>query len=59
MRHRNDDPPETPEICEVCGQEPDNGCECPECPACGVIGDADCYDFHGLARPQEDPNADT
>lgn len=59
MRHRNDDPPEYPEFpCEVCGLDPLQ-CECPECAVCGVIGDPDCYDYHGLARPQEKPNADT
>lgn len=58
MRFRSDDPPLEPEICQVCGFEPDNGCECPECPVCGCIGDPDCYSLHGLARPEGEFNAD-
>ncbi len=43
----------TDEPCEICGQNPDGDCLCPECPECGGVGDPGCYDKHGLVRTQE------
>jgi hypothetical protein len=35
------------EGCEVCHEHIDK-CDCPECPKCGSVGDAACYEQHGL-----------
>ena len=47
---RDIDPPEGP--CAVCGKSVDD-CICPECPECGGVGDATCYEQHGLTRTPE------
>lgn len=45
-----DYPPEydDPCICEVCGASTDD-CDCPTCAKCGEVGNAKCYQDHGLA----------
>lgn len=48
------EPPEYP--CAVCEKDTD-ACECPECPKCGVVGDPDCYRWHGL-KPEGGSDAE-
>lgn len=43
----DDDPP-----CEMCGEYPDNGCECPECPVCGEFGNANCHKEGHMPHPE-------
>ena len=38
--------------CQVCGQHVDD-CTCPICPVCGIQGDPDCYENHGLKKPDD------
>lgn len=50
------DPPSSP--CEVCGLDPEGaegkgGCICPACPVCESVGDARCYERHGIERTAE------
>jgi len=41
-------PWDDPYFCEVCGNDADNDCICPECPECGDYGNPECYQKHGL-----------
>jgi len=51
-------PFDEPDVCEVCGGDPDSSrpeaaCICPVCPVCGQAGDPDCYVAHGLVKSPE------
>jgi len=38
--------------CEVCGENSDKDCVCPQCDVCGCIGDPQCYVVHGIQRSE-------
>jgi hypothetical protein len=45
FRERSDDPPDEPEICDICLNFVDD-CVCPECDECGSVGNPKCIGDH-------------
>lgn len=43
MGYYDIDPDLGDDLCFVCGEDVNDGCDCQECPVCGVVGEPSCY----------------